>query len=397
MAKVLIVDDEPNVLYSLKKSLQSDSLEVLTAATAGEGIELVRQAKPDTVILDVRLPDMSGLDAFNEIHKIDCRLPVIFVTAYSTAETAIEAMKRGAYEYLLKPVEFERMHDTVQGAIEISRMSRVPAMFESDAEQPTADLIVGQSAAMQEVYKAIGRVAPQDVTVLIQGESGSGKEMIARAIYQHSRRSKGPFLAINCAAIPDNLLESELFGHERGAFTGAESQRIGKFEQVDGGTLFLDEIGDMSPAAQAKVLRLLQDGSFERVGSNEPMRADVRIIAATNQDLEAMVEHGRFRRDLFHRMSVFAIQLPSLRDRLDDLPRLVEYFVKVFNRDLGKNVHAVSPKAMDVLQDYHWPGNVRELQGAIKFALRACHRRNNHARLLTAQLCSHWQFCCFAR
>ena len=279
MPKLLIVDDEPNLLYSLKKGLESDELRVLTAETAEQGIDAVRKHEPDAVILDVRLPDMSGLDAFNEIRHIDARLPVIFITAFSTTETAIEAMKRGAFEYLLKPVEFGTLHNTVERALEISRMSRVPAMFEADAENnaedAAADHIVGRSQAMQEVYKAIGQVAPQDINVLILGESGTGKEMIARAIYQHSRRSKGPFLAINCAALPESLLESELFGHERGSFTGADTRRIGKFEQVDGGTIFLDEIGDMTPATQSKVLRLLQDGTFERVGSNETMSVDV--------------------------------------------------------------------------------------------------------------------------
>lgn len=368
MPTLLIVDDEPNLLYSLKKGLESDELRVLTAETAEAGVDAVRECRPDAVILDVRLPDMSGLDAFVEMRRIDSRMPVILITAYSTTDTAIEAMKRGAYEYLLKPVEFDQLSEVVERALEISRMSRVPAMFEEDGA-PGADHIVGRSPGMQEVYKAIGRVAPQDVTVLITGESGTGKEMAARAIYHHSRRAKEPFLAINCAALPETILESELFGHERGSFTGADRRRIGKFEQIDGGTIFLDEIGDMSSATQSKVLRLLQDGTFQRVGSNETICVDARVIAATNKHLEQMVEEGEFRQDLYYRLKVFTIDLPPLRQRMDDLPLLVQHFIKLFNRDLGKPVSSISPEAMRILQKYDWPGNVRELQSAIKHAL----------------------------
>jgi two-component system nitrogen regulation response regulator GlnG len=277
-------------------------------------------------------------------------------------------MKRGAYDYLLKPVEFEELCRVVERALEISRMSRVPTLFDTESTAG-ADVIIGCSPGMQEVYKAIGRVAPQDMNVLIVGETGTGKEIVARAIYQHSRRSKGPFLAINCAALPTTLLESELFGHERGSFTGAERRRVGKFEQVDGGTIFLDEIGDMPLAAQANVLRLLQEGTFERVGSNETIRVDVRVIAATNQRLEEMVKAGEFREDLFYRLSVFTIQLPPLRDRTDDIPLLVEHFVKTHNHAECDRVWSISSATMQTLRQYHWPGNVRELQSAVKYAL----------------------------
>ncbi len=349
MPTILIVDDEPNLLYSLKKGLESDDIKVLTAGTAKQGIDAVREHEPDAVILDVRLPDMSGLDAFSEIRRIDARLPVIIITAFSTTETAIEAMKRGAYDYLLKPVEFDELCRVVERALEISRMSRVPTMF--DAESTTAaDVIVGRTPAMQDVYKAIGRVAPQDINVLIVGETGTGKEMVARAILQHSHRSKGPFLAVNCAALPATLLESELFGHERGSFTGAERRRIGKFEQVDGGTIFLDEIGDMTLAAQAKVLRLLQDGTFERVGSNETINVNVRVIAATNKRLEELVKEGDFREDLFYRLRVFTIELPPLRERADDIPMLVEHFVKAFSQARGDTVWSIASDAMAILR-----------------------------------------------
>ena len=371
MAKLLIIDDEPNLLYSVKKCLETDERKVFTAATAEKGVAAVREHEPDVVLLDVRLPDMSGLDVFNIIHEIDPRIPVIIITAYSTTETAIEAMKRGAFEYLLKPVDFDTLCRTVERAIEISHMSRVPAVFEVGGEinSTMADQIVGRSPAMQEVFKAIGQVAPQDVNTLVVGESGTGKEMIARAIFQHSRRSNGPFLAINCAALAESLLESELFGHERGSFTGADKRRIGKFEQVNKGTIFLDEIGDMTPATQAKVLRLLQDGTFERVGSNETVHSDVRVIAATNRILTDEVKAGKFREDLYYRLSVFTIELPPLRDRKVDIPIFVEYFINLFNRDLDKRVRSVAPEAMAILENYSWPGNVRELQSAMKHAL----------------------------
>jgi two-component system nitrogen regulation response regulator GlnG len=370
MPTLLVVDDEPNILYSLAKSLRSETLEVVTALTAHEALEAVRRRPPDVVLLDVRLPDMPGLDAFDHIHRLDPRLPVILITAYATTETAIEAMKRGAFEYLLKPVELPHLRDVVARALRLSRLRHVPAVFE-ETEQPEAavDRIVGQCAAMHEVYKAIGRVASQDMTVLIVGESGTGKELVARAIYQHGRRSQAPILAINCAAIPDPLLESELFGHERGAFTGADRQRIGKFEQADHGTIFLDEIGDMTTATQAKVLRLLQEQRFERVGGNQTIQTDVRVIAATNQNLEELVAAGRFRQDLFYRLKVFTIRLPPLRERLEDLPLLVEYLIKRFNPELGKGVRSASPETLELLARHDWPGNVRELQSAVKYAL----------------------------
>jgi two-component system nitrogen regulation response regulator GlnG len=371
MPTLLIVDDEPNVLYLLEKNLRSDTIEVVTAETAKHGIELVKKHKPDAVVLDVRLPDMSGLDAFNDMRDIDSRLPVIVITAHATTETAIEAMKRGAFEYLLKPLDLHELRNAVASALELSRLSRVPAVFDQTETSDTAgaDRIVGLSPAMQQVYKDIGRVAPQDVNVLVLGESGTGKELVARAIYQHSTRTKKPFLAINCAAIPEPLLESELFGHEKGAFTGADRRRIGKFEQAHHGTIFLDEIGDMTMATQAKILRLLQDGRFERVGGNETIETDVRVIAATNHNLQETISEGHFREDLYYRLSVFTLHLPPLRDRMDDLPLLVEYFVKRFGTQLNKHVASVPPEAMKLLARYAWPGNVRELQSAIKYAI----------------------------
>jgi two-component system nitrogen regulation response regulator GlnG len=369
MPRLLVVDDEPNVLYSIEKHLSSDSLEVVVAGTARQGIELAEQLRPDVAILDIRLPDMSGLDAFDRMRQTDPRMPVVLITAYGATDTAIEAMKRGAYEYLLKPVDLHHLREVVRRAIDLSRFRHVPAVFDGQGPAEEGERIVGRSPAMQEVYKAIGRVAPRDVTVLVTGESGTGKELVARALYHHSARAGAPFLALNCAAIPETLLESELFGHERGAFTGADRRRIGKFEQAHQGTLFLDEIGDMSPATQAKVLRVLQEQRFERVGGEEAIRTDVRVLAATNKDLAREVAAGRFRGDLLYRLNVFTIHLPPLRERRDDVPLLVEHFLRGFAQTLGRNLHSVTPEALARLEAFAWPGNVRQLQSVLKYAV----------------------------
>ncbi len=370
MPLLLVIDDEPNVLYSLENALRSSTLNVLTTTTAKQGILFARERSPDAVLLDVRLPDMCGLDAFIEIQRADSHLPVIMMTAYTATDTAIEAMKRGAFDYLIKPVDLHQLRSVVAKAIDLRKMTTAPPEFQTvdQLETPT-ETIVGHSSVMQDVYKAVGRVAATDVNVLILGESGTGKELVARAIHHHSRRGKEPLLAINCAAIPETLLESELFGHERGSFTGAEKRRVGKFEQAHGGTIFLDEIGDMSGPTQAKVLRVLQDQRFERVGGNETVQADARVIAATNQDLEELAEVGRFRRDLYYRLKVFTVQLPPLRERIDDIPLLVDHFIRLYNPDVGKRVRSASREMLDLLRRYSWPGNVRELQGAIKNAL----------------------------
>lgn len=372
MPKLLVIDDEPNITFTIAETLGSKDLTVLTASTAREGIDLLRRQHPDVVLCDVRLPDLSGLDAFDRMHEIDPRIPVIIMTAFAKTETAIEATRRGAFEYFVKPVDFVALKQTVGRAIEVSRLSHVPAVVgesESEDDDPNTERIIGLSPAMQEVYKTIGRVASQDATVLILGESGTGKELVARAIYHYSQRSQKPFLAVNCAALPEALLESELFGHEKGAFTGADQRHIGKFEQVNGGTIFLDEIGDMSPATQAKALRLLQQQQFERIGGNVTIQTDVRIIAATNQDLATMVAEGNFRQDLFYRLNGFTIRLPALRERREDIPLLLNHFVKVFNRELGKQVRTVTPETQAILEAHDWPGNVREFQSAIKFAM----------------------------
>ena len=371
MPTLLIIDDERNVLYSLEKGLASADLRIVTASTARDGLTSLKSDRPDAVLLDVQLPDQSGLEALQHIRSYDSRVPVIIMTAHGTAETAIEAMKRGAYDYVIKPWKLAELKQIVTAALQAGRISRIPADFGEapEDEDREVDRIIGRSPQMQAVFKEIGRVAPQDVNVLILGESGTGKELVARAIVHHSRRSTQPLLAINCAAIPETLLESELFGHEKGSFTGADRRRIGKFEQADRGTLFLDEIGDMAAATQAKVLRVLQDGQFERVGGNETIQVDVRIVAATNRDLEQAIQGRAFRQDLFYRLNTFTIRLPPLRDRAEDIPLLAEYFAQANRRRLGTEARGFAPETMEALRAYEWPGNVRELESAVKYAL----------------------------
>ncbi len=366
MSTLLIVDDEQSIRYSFRRAFEGEGVVVLTARTAAEGLEQVKTHQPDVVVLDLQLPDRSGLELFHDLHELDPKRPVIFITAHGTTETAIEAMKGGAFDYLVKPVDLDRLSQLIDRALETVRLVQVPAVLPAEDR---ADRIVGRSPVMQEMCKTIGRVAPQDVNVLILGESGTGKELVARALYHHSARADRPFLAINCAAIPETLLESELFGHEKGAFTGADRRRIGKFEQANGGTIFLDEIGDMPLSLQAKMLRLLQDQQFERVGGNETIQTQVRILAATNQDLARLGEQGRFRKDLYYRLNVVTIRIPPLRERLDDVAELAHYFLFRNDRELGLDLRGFAPEALESLQAYSWPGNVRELQSAIKHAM----------------------------
>src|SRR5437763_991790 len=304
MAHLLLIDDDPALIpEQVRQAFPGPRHRVVVAGTGAEGIERVRADPPDVILLDLRLPDQSGLEVYQHIRLVDARIPVIFVTMAKTADAAIEAMKQGAYDYLFKPLDPHQLRRVVGEALEVARRMRQPAVLAETAADPDVDgAIVGTCPAMREVYKGIGRVAAQNVPVLITGESGTGKELVARAIYQHGPRAKAPFLAPNCAAIPQSLLESELFGHEKVAFTGADRRRIGKFEQVSGGTLFLDEIGDMPLALQAKILRLLQEQAFERVGGNETIRTDVRLIAATHRDLKACSDEGKFRLDLYYRL-----------------------------------------------------------------------------------------------
>jgi DNA-binding NtrC family response regulator len=369
MTKVLAIDDDRTVLHLAQRWFAEANIEVITAGTAAEGLQMVRDERPDVLLLDIMLPQLSGLEACKTVREIDSKLPVIFITGHGSSEMAIESMKLGAYDYLLKPLEKDRVLDLVTRAAEMRRLMSIPVAVTPDVQSENSDMMLGQSEPMQRVFKAIGRVAPQDVTVLIQGDSGTGKELVARAIYQHSKRAGGPFLAVNCAAIPEQLLESEFFGHEKGSFTGAETRRIGKFEQCSGGTIFLDEIGDMPALLQSKILRLLQEQKFERVGGNQTISTDVRIIAATNRDLDELVREQKFREDLLYRLKGFLICLPPLREREGDLRLLVEHFLARYSRKMGKKVMRIDPAAMRALDNYDWPGNVRELESILKQAL----------------------------
>jgi DNA-binding NtrC family response regulator len=370
MPTLLVVDDEPSILHFFRRAFQGSDISLVTTSSSADALAKVVECQPDVVVLDLNLSDESGLDTFRRIHEINPKIPVIFITGHGTTDTAIEAMRLGAYEYLLKPLELDQLTDLVGRACEISRLMRIPALLPEPGQAETeSDVLVGRCPAMQQVYKSIGRVAPRDVTVLILGESGTGKELVARAIYHYSRRDQRPFLAVNCAAIPEALLESELFGYEKGAFTGADRTRLGKFEQCAGGTLFLDEIGDMTPLTQTKVLRVIQGQPFERLGGSEPIAADVRMIAATNRDLEGLIAEGKFRRDLYYRLNVYTITLPPLRERGGDVVLLAEHFLRRFSRQLERDVRAISPEALDLLRAHTWPGNVRELQSVIKQAL----------------------------
>jgi len=371
MQSLLVIDDEASICKAFERAFTSDKISVLTARDGAEGEQKFIESKPDVVIIDLSLPDTSGLELFKRLRVFDARVPFIFITGHGTVESAIEATKLGAYDYLFKPLELDEIRTLLSKAFKLSRMIRVqPVLAETEVEDHFASAaIVGRCNAMKEVYKAIGRVASQNLTVLLLGESGTGKEVVAQAIYHHSARSGTAFQAINCAAIPDALLESEIFGHEKGAFTDAHRQRIGKLEQADGGTLFLDEVGDMSPMTQAKLLRVLQDQSFERVGGNTPIKVDVRIIAATNHDLKQLVSEGLFRTDLYFRLSVVTIRLPPLREREDDLRVLAEYFLRKYGSEFGKDIRSIAPETLELLTQYQWPGNVRELESVMKQSL----------------------------
>jgi len=370
MERILVVDDDPSMRYSLNRMLEGQGLGVSLAKNGIEALERFAQDQPDLVVMDIKMPGQNGLEVLKEIKGKDPKALVILMTAFGTTETAIEAMKFGAFDYILKPFDIPQMRGLVGRALEVSRMMKnMVSLPDREKTEAAEETIVGSSPVMQQIYKMIGQVAPTEVTALLRGESGTGKELVARAIYHHSRRADKPFLPVNCAAIPETLLESELFGHEKGSFTGALTRRIGKFEQCQGGTIFLDEIGDMTPATQAKILRVLQDKQFERLGGSERVTVDVRLIVATHKDLEKAIREGTFRQDLYYRLKVVTLHLPPLRERKEDIPELVRYFLQRFRVDVNREVLDISPKALEKLMRYPWPGNVRELENAVKRAM----------------------------
>jgi DNA-binding NtrC family response regulator len=364
---LLLIEDDPSTAAALQNVLEAEGYSVAVATRGDTGLEKAQQQVYDLVITDLKLPGLSGLELVAQLHAAKPKLPVIMMTAHGTTETAIEAMKLGACEYLLKPFEADELLDRVASAVTSSRLMSEPV--ELGEARSAQKAIIGASRVMQNLYKEIGRVAATPVTVLIRGATGTGKELVARAIYQHSDRAEKPFIAVNCAAIPETLLESELFGHERGSFTGAQARRIGRFEQANSGTIFLDEIGDLSLSTQAKLLRVLQEGCLQRLGGDEVIAVDVRVLAATHRDLETAIKEKEFREDLYYRLSVVTLKLPSLSDRAQDIPDLTRFFIQRYARDLGAGTPAIQPEAITWLQNQPWPGNVRELENVVRQAL----------------------------
>ncbi len=343
----------------------------MSIATNGEAcLKHIREDSPDLVLLDIQMPGIDGIETLKRIREQDTIIPVVMMSAHGTIEKAVQSMRLGAYDFITKPFASDRLLVTVNNALlNFSLKKEVDELKRELKDRYQFKNIIGQSGVMQEVFRSLEKVVDSNVTVLIQGESGTGKELIARAIHFHSRRSNNPFVAVNCSALPESLLESELFGHEKGSFTGATGRRIGKFELANNGTIFLDEIGLMTPATQSKVLRVLQEREFERVGGNDLVRVDTRVISATNKDLEEAVKKGEFREDLFYRIAVFPIKLPALRERKEDIPLLAAHFLKKYSEQEGKQIEDISPDALELLMSYHWPGNVRELENAIERAV----------------------------
>jgi two-component system nitrogen regulation response regulator NtrX len=362
--RILVIDDEAAIRDSMKMILEYEGYEFLGAANGQEGLAFVEKASPDLVFLDIKMPGMDGLEVLGRIKATNETLPVVIVSGHGTIDTAVEATKKGAFDFIEKPLSRDRIDVTVRNALDQSRLKdenrSLKQAFESRYQ------LIGDSPPLRQVMDAVRRAAPTNATVLIQGESGVGKELVARMIHRNSQRSRERFVQVNCAAIPDDLIESELFGHEKGSFTGATEKQVGKFEQADRGTIFLDEIGDMSLKTQAKVLRVLQEGEVERLGSAKTIKVDVRVIAATNKALEEEIEQGRFREDLYFRLAVIPISVPPLRERADDIPALVKHFADVFSREHNVRTKRLLPPAVDVLRRHRWKGNIRELRNTIE-------------------------------
>ena len=370
MPTILIVEDEPKMLRLLELTLAEEGFATRAASDAESGLKLLGQEQIDLVVTDLRLPGMNGLEFLAAIKRANALIPVVVMTAYGTVETAVEAMKAGASDYVLKPFSLEEIKLIVHKELDVHRLREENRnLREAMGYRYEFKNIIGRSLKMQEVLATVERVAPSNSTVLLGGESGVGKDLIARAIHQHSKRASGPFIKINSTAIPENLLESELFGYERGAFTGANTSKQGKFELADKGTIFLDEIGDVPGSTQVKLLRVLQEREFERLGGTKTLKVDVRVVAATNQDLRAALEQGTFRQDLFYRLNVVPISIPPLREHKEDIPYLADYFIERFARDTGKPITGITAAAQKVLMDFHWPGNVRELENIIERAV----------------------------
>lgn len=366
---ILIIDDEPEIGRLFSKILSEEGYRVFVALSGEQGILKIREKQPALVFLDLKLPGRDGIEVLKDIRRFDKDIPVVILTGYETVETAVEAMKLGAYDYLSKPIDIRKIKLTIKNVLSTKAMIKSIDSLRKSPDFICFDGIVGSSPQMRTVLKLIKQVAPYDVIVLLRGESGTGKELVAREIHKESRRANKPFITIDCATLPENLVESEIFGHEKGAYTGAHLINIGKFERASGGTVFIDEIGNISLNVQVKLLRVIQEREIERLGGKSPIKVDIRLIAATHTDLEKAIKSEKFREDLYYRMNVFSIMLPPLREREGDVLLLVEYFIKRFSRIFHKEVKDISPRAQKLLENYSWPGNVRELQNVVESAV----------------------------
>jgi len=363
-SRILVVDDEAEIRRSVRMILEYEGFEVLEASSGPDGLAIAERESPDLVFLDIKMPGMDGLDALQRLRASNEALPVVIISGHGTVSTAVEATKAGAFDFIEKPLTTERVLVTIRNALDRTRLADENKSLKRAVE--VRHQMVGESPGLRQVWDAIKRASPTNATVLLLGESGVGKELVARSIHRNSLRSRDRFVQVNCAAIPEELIESELFGHEKGSFTGATEKQIGKFEQADRGTIFLDEVGDMSPKTQAKVLRVLQEGEVERLGSARTIKVDVRVIAATNKDLEQEIEKGTFREDLYFRLSVIPIRVPPLRDRREDIPALVKHFADLFSRDNNRRPQRFTPAALEYLQRARWKGNIRELKNTVE-------------------------------
>jgi two-component system, NtrC family, nitrogen regulation response regulator NtrX len=372
MAKILIVDDETPIRRTLRDILEFEEYEVDEAADGLEGVSKVQREKFDVIIMDIKMPKMDGIEALERIQILSPETPVIMVSGHGTIDTAVEAVKKGAFDFISKPPDLNRMLITVRNAIERADLVNTTQILRKQVKSGKGVNMIGESAPILEIKRMLERVAPTESRVLITGQNGTGKELVARWIHEKSNRADGPMVEVNCAAIPAELIESELFGHKKGAFTGAIADRPGKFEQATGGTLFLDEIGDMSLDAQAKVLRALQESRVTRVGDSKEIKVDVRVLAATNKDLRKEIDAGRFREDLYHRLAVIVVKVPALNDRREDIPLLIEHFNRRIADDYGHPPKSISPEAIKALQDYNWTGNIRELANVIERLFILC-------------------------
>lgn len=364
--KILIADDEKNMIWAMKKALKNEGYRIITAADGVEAVEMARQEEPDLILLDLKMPKKDGMEALKEIKSLNGKVPVIMITAHGTMESAIEAMKLGALDYISKPFDLEELKVVIEKALNVGNMQEQIEFLTEELNKNTGKVIIGESEKIRGVLQIVSRVANSSATVFITGESGTGKELIANAIHFNSNRKHKPYIKVNCGALPETLLESELFGHEKGAFTGAIAKKPGRFERADGGTIFLDEVGELSPAIQVKLLRVLQEKEFERVGGTETIKVDVRIVAATNRNLREMVEKGEFREDLFYRLNVIPIELPPLRERKEDIPKLIEFFTEKYCAEIGRSKLSFDREAMEALTHYPWKGNIRELENVIE-------------------------------